>query len=430
MSTSHVVGMCFETVVRYACSDLRNRRLTAGLCVLAVAVAVAYLLLPGRLGQRVYASQHAMLMQAAPTRIVVLSANVADPDTWFTTAKLAEVNRRPDVLTAFEHLELSASLVIDGDPVFLTLESTVPGDPLFSPQRLAWGEAVARGDSPHVVLSQSLFEQLGGRLVAGNLQPAGLIVEVGRTTRAGQDQIRRMACRIAGLLRDHSADRAYVSLNALSELDDWCTREAVEKPSSGGKSARPDPLGAVRANVYARDLRQVRPLVAALRREGYVTFDSLAAQEGLVQLGRLLSGLVAGFSGGSLANASLALAVCMIITMRAKRPEIGLLQALGMGRRQIVTIYGLQGALVGSAGALVGCSIGMAVWLAVYGWLLRAIELDKSPVHWPSELINLDVLWLAAVAWLLALACSVIGFALPALFACRVQPVEALRDRE
>jgi putative ABC transport system permease protein len=105
----------------------------------------------------------------------------------------------------------------------------------------------------------------------------------------------------------------------------------------------------------------------------------------------------------------------MLVAVSQRTPEIGLLKALGAPRRQILTSFLTEAALLSSLGALLGVGVGWAGSTAI-GALYPAL-----PVGAPW--------WAVAAALATALATGLLFGALPARRAARLDPVQALSRR-
>ena len=119
------------------------------------------------------------------------------------------------------------------------------------------------------------------------------------------------------------------------------------------------------------------------------------------------------------------------ITIQKTR-EIGVLKALGAGPFGIMSIFVLQGLVVGVIGTLLGLGAGML--LLHYRnpfnrWLSNALGLELFPrevynfSEIPAQINTPDVAWICVTALII---CTVAGI-IPALRAARLDPVEALR---
>ena len=121
-----------------------------------------------------------------------------------------------------------------------------------------------------------------------------------------------------------------------------------------------------------------------------------------------------------------------IMLVTDKQADIAILRTLGATPASIMTIFVIQGALIGMIGTLIGVVGGIVLALNV-GTVVPAIErlfgvtfLDKSVYYiseLPSQLQRGDVVTIAAIALVLALLATIY----PSFKAARVNPAEALR---
>ena len=121
-----------------------------------------------------------------------------------------------------------------------------------------------------------------------------------------------------------------------------------------------------------------------------------------------------------------------VMVVTDKQADIAILRTLGASPASVLTIFIIQGALVGTVGMLVGVVAGIATALNI-DVIVPAIEhalgiqfLDKSVYYiteLPSQLQRGDVIIVAAIALALTLAATLY----PSLRASKVNPAEALR---
>jgi lipoprotein-releasing system permease protein len=121
-----------------------------------------------------------------------------------------------------------------------------------------------------------------------------------------------------------------------------------------------------------------------------------------------------------------------VMTVTDKLADIAILRTIGASPGSIMTIFIVQGALIGMIGTLIGVLGGIVLALNV-GVVVPAIErvlnvqfLDKSVYYiseLPSDLQRGDVVTIALIAMALALLATIY----PAWRAARVNPAEALR---
>lgn len=109
-------------------------------------------------------------------------------------------------------------------------------------------------------------------------------------------------------------------------------------------------------------------------------------------------------------------ASALLLTTFRRRPEIGIMRSFGISQRFVLSVFMIQGALIGVLGSIVGCLLGFG-----FSALLASISTGSGrtlPVD-PS-LGQYDV------ALLLAAAASIAAALWPARAASRIDPVEAI----
>jgi lipoprotein-releasing system permease protein len=160
--------------------------------------------------------------------------------------------------------------------------------------------------------------------------------------------------------------------------------------------------------------------------------DALRAQTGLTvdSWMQTNSGLLSALSNQTVSNnlirsfviaiVALGISSVLVVSVVQKRREIGILRAMGAGRRRIMAIFLLQGSLVGLAGSALG---------SVLAYLLLVVfsRIFKSP---DGSLMFTAQLEPELVLLATLVACGVgLGAALvPARSAARMDPVQAIRS--
>jgi lipoprotein-releasing system ATP-binding protein len=221
--------------LRYAFSDLRHRRTSTAVTVLAVGIAALYTLLVGFAGERIDHANRETLGRVTVTRVVALTPQVTDTAHRFTPRKIAEMEGWPEVRLAFPCVEFNAEVALGaGKAEMLPLAATVPGDPSLALDRLHWGTGVAARDSNEVVLGRRLFERLGGRLAPGPL-PAELDLQIARHM-GGRGEVQRIRARIAGVLRNTQEEKVYLPLETVARLNLWREGKLVDPGGLGRAS--------------------------------------------------------------------------------------------------------------------------------------------------------------------------------------------------
>ena len=176
---------------------------------------------------------------------------------------------------------------------------------------------------------------------------------------------------------------------------------------------------------WARSLSErLDPRVAVYdwTRANRIWFAAVAQQKRMLGLILALIIAVAAFN----------LVATLVMTVTDKRADIAILRTLGASPSSVMTIFMIQGALIGIIGTLIGVVGGILLALNVET-VIPAIErtfgiqfLDKSIYYisdLPSDLQSADVITIA----LIALALALIATIYPSWRAARVNPADALR---
>jgi putative ABC transport system permease protein len=130
------------------------------------------------------------------------------------------------------------------------------------------------------------------------------------------------------------------------------------------------------------------------------------------QIFNALTVALAGIAAISLSVAGIGIMNLMLVSVSERRREVGLLKALGATRRQIVTVFLLEAALISSAGGVFGMAVGLGT-----GGSIRQIVTD-FPVQPPG--------WAVAAALVVSVSVGLLFGSLPARRAASLDPVEAL----
>ncbi len=147
-------------------------------------------------------------------------------------------------------------------------------------------------------------------------------------------------------------------------------------------------------------------------------FAALKLQEGLLFLVLGLIVLVSTFNVSS----------TLVILVRERLRDIGVLGSLGLGPRQLWSIFALYGLCLGGFGTLTGVLVGGGA-----SWLITEFELVRfgpeiAAIYFidsvPFRVERADVFAIVTFA----LVVTIVASALPALRAARIRPSVALRD--
>ncbi len=127
-------------------------------------------------------------------------------------------------------------------------------------------------------------------------------------------------------------------------------------------------------------------------------------------------GIIEGFVGLSVA---FGIASVMVVSVIQRSKEIGILRAMGTSQKQILTVFLLQGGVLGFFGSLAGSALGGAAFVIFHTVVRQADGKEIFPfVLQPS---------LFVIAILLAITTGVAAAAMPAFRAAKLDPVVAMR---
>jgi len=305
----------------------------------------------------------------------------------------------------------------------MSLVGTSESDPLQFDARVQAGRWVSDGDVPEIVLSSAAGEAaLVGQYVQVKFQREDPV------THRTEDLA--MALQVVGV-----ADGAtgYVPATLVRNLTRWARNECVFNTTQGTFETPMEMYerrGFIRANIVATDAESVEPLVQWLETEGYRTENGLGELAGLQQLGRSLAIIVVFFSVGALLNAAISVWSTTAMNIDSKSWEIGLLKALSVGDREILTIFLIQGMIIGFTGFIGAVGLAALVEpLFLRSGLASVFGSGISAVI-QGSILNPGNWFLIAAAFGVSLGFSLAGMAVPALKACRMLPVEALSRKE
>ncbi|HSS18528.1 MAG TPA: ABC transporter permease [Pyrinomonadaceae bacterium] len=176
-------------------------------------------------------------------------------------------------------------------------------------------------------------------------------------------------------------------------------------------------------NIY--DVKQVTAKIKGLLGSAYTTIDWQEANRPLFtalalerRLGIVIIGLIVFI-------AALNITTTLILVVVERRRDIAVLNTLGATARSVMSIFMIEGALVGALGAFFGVLLGTAAILIANRYHLISLSADVYSISAVPLHFNLRDAVLAA---LVALVLSVVATLYPARAAGRLRPVEIFRD--
>ena len=174
-------------------------------------------------------------------------------------------------------------------------------------------------------------------------------------------------------------------------------------------------------DVLYEETAPVDEVVAGIRRvlmarHGDEDFTITTQQQMLDTLGSVLGVLtfaVAALGSISLLVGAVGIFTIMTIAVRERTAEVGLLRALGAGRRQVLSLFLAEAVVLSLFGGFAGLLFGAAV-----AWLLGE-AVSQLPVSFSTLFM--------ALALGLSVMIGLVAGILPAMSAAKLDPVEALR---
>jgi lipoprotein-releasing system permease protein len=277
----------------------------------------------------------------------------------------------------------------------LVVEGT--SEPIFSPKQ---------GDLREVVIGAELASRAGIKV--------GDVVELisANSNSGSSDPIRRLI-RVAGLSRtglyEYDASWIYLSLDLATMLTGEVGRVSV-------------------LSVQVADLYGVKPVAAAVKTSlgpEFTTVDWQEANQPLFAALALERRMGFAVIGLIILIAALNITTTLILVVVERRRDIAVLSAMGSSSKSIMSIFMIEGVIIGTLGALAGVVLGTLGCLIANHYKLISLPADVYSIsNVPFNLELLDMVLAAGVALLLSLLATLY----PARAATRVRPIEMLRE--
>lgn len=227
--------------------------------------------------------------------------------------------------------------------------------------------------------------------------------------------------RLAGIfelgLRDHDSVRALVHIDDARQL----------ARNAGGVRIRTDDVMAAPEIIrrWAADWKSrtgESPEVRDWTQDNATYFRAVRIEKLMMTL--LLSLIVA--------VAAFNIVATLVMVVTDKRAGIAILRTLGYSRRSVMSVFAVQGVVVGWCGVVIGVTLGVLLALNVDSLAptlerLFGFEFMPADVYYltslPADLRTADVAWISVIALLMTALATVY----PALRAASVAPAEVLR---
>jgi putative ABC transport system permease protein len=174
------------------------------------------------------------------------------------------------------------------------------------------------------------------------------------------------------------------------------------------------------------DPSRIKPVTAKLEQLGFRAFSVTNQLEEIERIFLIINSSLALLGGIALLVASFGISNTMIMSIRERTREIGIMKAIGGSDGEIMRIFFVEACLIGLLGGTLGVIAG---WLVdsvanvlANRWITRQIgqamrHVDFFSIPW--------YLWVGAIVF--AVLISLIAAIYPARHAAKVDPIKALR---
>jgi lipoprotein-releasing system permease protein len=363
--------------------------------------------------------------QELRTRLLALTAHAsvqgeAGLQNWPTL--VAELQAGPAITGAAPYIEQEAMLSGPGGLAGALITGIEPD----------LEQTVSRVGVSMLVGSLADLESASYRIVLGRVLAQRLGIAVGQTVavlvprlagaQGGGSGARLVSFTVVGIfelgVQDHDSNRAFINLADaadLAELGNRITGIRVET-----------------TDIFAAP-RVVRERVAQLSQpDGLVVWDWTQQNASYFRAIRIEKTMMALLLSLIIGVAAFNIVATLVMVVTEKRSGIAILRTLGCTRADVITVFVLQGTLIGWLGAIVGIVLGILISLNI-DTLAPAIENALGFQFMPADLYYLtalpvelqpgDVIWSSLAVLVLTSLATVY----PALRAASVQPAEVLR---
>ncbi|MCI0665790.1 MAG: ABC transporter permease [Acidobacteria bacterium] len=176
------------------------------------------------------------------------------------------------------------------------------------------------------------------------------------------------------------------------------------------------------AEVKVDNPTYVKPVMEKLQKMGFRTFSVTTQMEEINRIFLIVNASLGLIGGIALLVASFGISNTMIMSIRERTREIGIMKAIGGSDGEIMRIFFVEASLIGVSGGVLGVVAGWGIDrvanVAANKWIIKnSIYIDFFSLPW----------YLIAGAILFALVVSLIAAIYPAFRAAKVDPIRALR---
>ena len=391
----------------------RLARVTSLIAVIGIAVGVAALIVALALANGFRDEMRDKILRGTAHLTVMRSDGRPMPDYADVAARIAGV---PGVVTATGTTYDGAVIIgprASAYAVLRGMDGTATQTTADISRTLVAGSVehvfAARGeaqDLPPVVVGSELAARTGL-----NVGDAAAIITANARVSSANGSKRHV--RVAGIFR-----------SGLFEYDStWIYLPLDTAAAFSGEAHAASVISVQVANIY--DVKQTAANVRPVLGSSYTTVDWQEANRPLFtalalerRIGVVIIGLI-------IFIAALNITTTLILVVMERRRDIAILNTMGATTRSIMSIFVIEGAIVGLLGAAGGVLVGAIAVLVANRYQLISLPADVYSIS--NVQLNMHFRDLALAA-LVAFVLSIIATVYPALAAARIRPAEMLRD--
>ncbi len=361
---------------------------------------------------------------AKKEQLMPLEDNIADVGPILTAVKAT-----PGVVGAWARIQMPVTLTV-GDDIGEHFALVQGADP-------EWFQRAI--DLEHHVTSGRMFkvdDDASGQCAGGHhgRPPIEAVLGVAAAeavgAKLGDDLI------LDGQTQDGSISAVKVKIVGLSELGSSAQNKFVYVSLATLQCMADIPGGATEVLIYGKTLDDAGDVANALKANPAMAkftispwndrppFNSIAGIIGA--LATIAVGVIVFITALGVLNT-------MLMSVMERTAEIGVMRAMGIGRLQTVVLFVVEAMGIAALGGVAGATLGAVV--AYYGLEVHGVNLGNAVNKMPPGLALDAVIhgdwepYMFFQAFGLGLVMAIVGSALPAVRASRIEPVEAMRSR-
>jgi putative ABC transport system permease protein len=408
--------MNFWQAIVEALQSLVNNKMRAGLTILGIVIGVAAVVAMLAVGQGAQDSITGSINGIGSNLIFVMSGNQQveirnpKPLTMSDATALSDPLQAPHIMAAAPVLEGSATVSYNGESTTTTLMGATPAYLDMRNMTLTEGTSITQdnqlGQASVVILGPQTADKLFGR-------HDGVTGETVRI--AGQP------FKVIGILESKGGGMMGSSDNqAIVPLSTAQTR-LIHRKAYGQVDMIL--VQAVNSDSVTQATEDIKALLSSRHHTviGAEDFTTMSQQD-IVGIAQSITGVLTIFLGGiagiSLLVGGIGIMNIMLVSVTERTREIGLRKAIGARKRDILTQFLTESALLSLLGGILGIGLG---WLISF--IVGRVAVASGTALYPTVTINAILL-----ATIFSTAVGLFFGIYPANRAANLEPVEALRS--